>query len=279
MEEDIYAHDILKSGIQKYIRRSNKKKALLCLAKLLHSNNKYWYNVVRRIAVIACEDISIANVSAVYYLMRRVIEITQIKLDHTAFSFREKYNMLAPLVSILSECEKCRITDHLYHGVYSSVDKTPTLSLDECIMSSSDGVIYYYNFGDKNEVIDKLRAKNNTSKMNDFYDTCDTIGKRVREGFLMYYMYILVSIYGLSFEKSEMDTDITEYTFTGTEVFEIDDYVIDKHTRLGKLRGKNLMDFITTGSVVYPESSLTNTGYKKLYDQTLIMRHMATNKL
>ncbi len=124
MEDNLYNYDILKSGIQKYIRRSIKDKALLCLAKLLriYQTHRQWNNLVKRLGVIACEDISIANISGIYYVMRNILQICNSTTHYYNMTFDDKYKLLAPLIIILCESEKCRITDHIYHGVYSKIN-------------------------------------------------------------------------------------------------------------------------------------------------------------
>jgi hypothetical protein len=167
MEENLYQYSILKSGIQKYIRRSNKEKALLCVAKLLKKYSSYsqWLNLVNRLGVIACEDISIADLTLIYFLMRQIETIrsnTINRVDYIKINFENKYKLLAPLIVLMSECEKCRITDHIFHGVYSTVEDKPYIldcisgekkecDLDNCIDLRHDGIIYYWNFYDKNE--------------------------------------------------------------------------------------------------------------------------------
>ena len=288
MEDNLYQYDILKSGIQKYIRRSVEDKALLCLAKLLklYSNSRQWFNLVKRLGVIACEDITIANLSAIYYVMRNIITICNGSTDYSSMTFETKYKLLAPLVLILCKSEKCRITDHIYHGIYSKIEDIPKiteiidgntvtkeLSLDECIELRHDGLIYYWIFADKQQILDKIKKKMSTIKnIENYFDTLDINAKNVREGFLMYYVFILTYVHNISFEKIEYEVNIDLYNYNGEENFIIDDYVIDKHTSLGRTRGKNIHDFINNGSFVYPESNLTNQCYKQIYNDALVKK-------
>ena len=289
MEENLYQYSILKSGIQKYIRRSNKEKALLCVAKLLkkYSSHSQWLNLVNRLGVIACEDISIADLTLIYFLMRQIETIrsdTINRVDYIKINFENKYKLLAPLIVLMSECEKCRITDHIFHGVYSTIEDKPYIldcisgekkecDLDNCIDLRHDGIIYYWNFYDKKALIDKLLDRmNSIPNIMDYYGVLDSNAKFVREGFLMYYVFILGFVHNIEFKKIDYNVNIELYNYNGDEIFEIDDWVVDKHTKLGRARGKNIHDFVKEGSYVYPESKMTNKSYKKLYDDALIKK-------
>lgn len=288
MEDNVFQYDILKSGIQKYIRRSIKNKALLCLAKLLriHNTHRQWLNLVKRLGVIACEDIAIADLSAIYYVMRNIITICNYRSNYIKMTFEIKYKLLAPLVLVLCESEKCRITDHIYHAIYSTIEDKPKnveiiegnlitkdLDLDDCVELKHDGLIYYWNFGNKQEVLEKIKTKMSTVKnIENFFDTLDTNAKYVKEGFLMYYAFILTYVHNISFEKKEYEINIDLYDYDGTEDFIIDDFVIDKHTKLGRSRGKNIVDFINEGTFIIPESSWTNKNYLKKYNEALIKK-------
>ena len=105
-----------------------------------------------------------------------------------------------------------------------------------------------------------------------FFDTLNTNAKNVKEGFLMYYVFILTYVHNIPFEKKEYKINIDLYDYSGTEDFIIDDYVIDKHTKLGRSRGKNILNFINEGSFIHPESSWTNINYLKIYNEALIKK-------
>lgn len=49
------------------------------------------------------------------------------------------------------------------------------------------------------------------------------------------------------------------------EKIEIDDFCIDRHTKMGKRNGKDLKDFANEGSYVENESNATNSTYKEIY--------------
>lgn len=67
--------------------------------------------------------------------------------------------------------------------------------------------------------------------------------------------------------KLEFEFDSKLYNFDGTELIDIDDFVIDKHTREGRAMGRDLKYFVHVGAVVYPESKRTTYEYKKIHDE------------
>ena len=67
---------------------------------------------------------------------------------------------------------------------------------------------------------------------------------------------ILITINNLHYQKYELKSDpyprVADF-YEGNYQIEIDDYVVDKHTRKGRLNGKTIQDFVDSGAVVIPQ--------------------------
>lgn len=73
---------------------------------------------------------------------------------------------------------------------------------------------------------------------------------------------ILTTLIGINYEKYDLEPimniwkqqqQLLNDMLTGVYKLEVDDYVIDKHTRKGKSMGKNIKDFVTEGALVIPQ--------------------------
>ncbi len=93
MDKKIISVDVLKSGIQKYIRRSMIKKALLCASKMIlysMAKPRLWINLLDRLMIICGEDIGISNLSMVYNILGELFEIKKINKN---LSYGKKYGL------------------------------------------------------------------------------------------------------------------------------------------------------------------------------------------
>lgn len=67
---------------------------------------------------------------------------------------------------------------------------------------------------------------------------------------------ILIAINNLPYQKYEINFEPypgVADLYEGNYQIEIDDYVVDKHTRLGRLNGKTIQDFVDDGAKVIPQ--------------------------
>jgi len=103
-----YTTDIMKSALQKYIRRGSLSKALISGFELyrlgeLPQARAIQTNLYNRLAVISCEDIGPANFPLCIAVIREVL------------ADNRKTTTLAALIQLLAESEKTRLMSHLYH--------------------------------------------------------------------------------------------------------------------------------------------------------------------
>lgn len=102
-----YTVDVMKSALQKYIRRNMTMKALVSAFELyrlkeLEQGDRFVTNLYNRLAVISCEDIGPAN-----------LNLVGMTLDLVLNDNREA-SKLATIVQLLSESEKTRMMSHIY---------------------------------------------------------------------------------------------------------------------------------------------------------------------
>ena len=75
---------------------------------------------------------------------------------------------------------------------------------------------------------------------------------------------ILTGLYGTSYSPADVPSlsklwttnDELTKMMRGDYTLVVDDYVVDKHTRLGRLENKTIKDFVNKGAVVVPQSTL-----------------------
>jgi hypothetical protein len=277
--EEIDTHvpiDILKSGIQKYIRRCMIEKALLCGSKIIlysmaKNKQRLWINLLDRLMIICGEDIGIGNLSIIYNILSKLFEIKKLK---KVLSYKEKYVLVAPLICAMCICEKTREFAHIYYGVYEGDEYKPQLSLDECIDKCDIGLVYWFKH-DPEKKIDILSALIKKAEFDENINflkltlLSNKISMTVNENEWFYGLILLIYCYKLDFstESIEFEFDSKLYNFDGTELIEFDEFVLDKHTKAGRAIGRDLKYFVHTGAIVYPESKRTTYEYKKIHDE------------
>lgn len=118
-----YSFNVLKSAIQKYIRRDELDKAIYCgieldLYSLVGDKGKaFRSNLINRLIVITCEEVSICNCMVALYIN----DLVNIWLAN-----RNEYNSIAgqtsiiKIVSLLSGSRKCRIESDIKSAYFKS---------------------------------------------------------------------------------------------------------------------------------------------------------------
>lgn len=110
-----FSPDILKSGMQKYVRRNNRAKAFACLSELLSfaqagdAAKGIIANTLNRVMTIAAEDVGLANVGLVTHVIHEVFAMKK-DVDRPA---------LFKLVAQLCASPKTRVMSHAYY-VYAN---------------------------------------------------------------------------------------------------------------------------------------------------------------
>ena len=314
-----YGSDILKSGLQKYIRRGNLEKALYCAGELdlfkeaPDRGEAIRTNFLHRLMIIYMEDVENMSIfNKVYKLVEKLFK--EREKENRNKILEEEY--ISNLVYLLTISEKARVCSHiraifntLYNNekmmkkypyvknLWEEIDKNKSKTLETLETLESHCIFFkkyfkeqnilcvYYAFQiDKSE--EKLKIKyfrsnksvwfifnellknsKNKDRINNFVGWYkDHIGK-MKEGFLCWLFPLLneLNIIQDGNPCEEMRSfPINWDRNRSMEKIEIDDYVIDKHTKKG--RGKGLENFALIGAFVENEASFVNKLWKRFYD-------------
>jgi len=330
-----YKMDVVKSGLQKYIRRSIANKALYCGFELFRlgsvgGGGAAVTNLFNRIKVIAAEDIGIADFS---------IAISVINLVN--METRDPKH-LKSMIQMLSSAKKTRLGSHLCNvykrpesrecsekkGIiidldYSEEDdefieehvKDPIFTsivhpdLQSCalvfykrLLDGDFNAVTWWGFFDHYATLDKAKIKmrnayydgskwrKSTRPISILFDVLDLfVDKEAmnvlkwayftmtevkptekkphprNENRCIFVLGVAAALHKIKFEKVTVipDDDVGSL-LNGRYKFEIDDYIVDKHTAEGSRRGKSRANFVSEGAVVHPEDMTYH--YDDLYD-------------
>lgn len=312
-----FTTDLMKSALQKYIRRNMPKKASMSAFELLRTEMKpIQSNLFNRLAVIAAEDIGPANLPLTLEVIEYVLSGD--REAETLYSF------------ILDMCAspKTRLGSHLYRvfihpegvkeakklGITSDLElkqeqylnsnfwyKEDDLELKHYLESlyfalsekkEEDTFIYLRYFLDltynrKFSIKPRRRRRKPIiliwEMLSKFQDpksnlyTCRVISIlekayftfSEKRPFLMLAMMIVLyedRIYFDATENQPLDEEFLSSLKEGKYELELDEFVIDKHTKLGKIKGANRKKFVNEGAIVTPEDEgFRNELYEEIY--------------
>lgn len=316
-----YASDIMKSGLQKYIRRGILDKALYCAGELDlfkeadDRGETIRTNFLHRLMIIYMEDVeNIAIFNKIDSLINKLFK----EREKSSRNKENEEEWIFDIVYLLTYSEKARICSHIRAvfnpkykkilDVYPSIkklwdeiennanktDKKKSKLENDCILFKKylrerSVLCCYYAFQiDMSE--EKLKTKyfrsdkpvwaifNQLLLLQETYDDKQRINKfvewyknhigKMKEGFLCWLFPLLYEIDVIPFGKSvELDEDEKQKNWDRNrsgETIDIDDYVVDRHTKAG--RGKGLVEFAVKGAFVENEASFVNALWKSFYD-------------
>ena len=321
-----YSLDVLKSGLQKYIRRGNYSKAHYCAGELdlfkeavndggkINRGEAIRTNFLHRLMVIYLEDVG--NTS----LLERIDKLLNSVFEERTKDDRDKKieeKSISEVVYLLSGSEKSRICSHIravfydkyrailnmkQSSIYLPIKKMwdiidenkenykPSTSLLEfnCAMfdkylklNSVLSVYYAFQIDKSDEKLGKKINRSNNPVMYIFQKLgiSDSIYYRwyknhigkLKEGFLCWLNPLLTHINIIKKTAPVTIDEGTKSTFSWernrkNETIDIDDYIIDRHTKYGK--NKNMVEFAVTGAYVDREASYVNVLWKQYYEDT-----------
>lgn len=272
-----YDFDLVKSALQKYIRRGDPLKAYAMYKEIevfkgMKDGQKLYTNFINRIKITAFEDVGLfADIEYIDTLLEA--------------------NNITKLISYLSLMPHTRFYSHisnLYYEKELQYIKSPNFSyklegnqtlkiyVDNmifCIENKKVDVIYWIKKILSVEKLDEPIKRNSRpgflifdilkkiikdKKFSKLLDTCEKWYKnlKLKEDFLCVihpvYLYILYD--AIDYEKwnNIVKNHIESYNLDDIKEkkFEIDDYAYDKHTKVGKKLGRNTAQFAFEGSLV-----------------------------
>jgi hypothetical protein len=281
-----YAIDVVKSAMQKYIRRNMVEKALISMIELYRmpevdgDAKSIQSNMFNRLAVIAAEDIGPSNVKLVEEVIRYVMEDTR--------NLEDLYHY----VILLCNSPKTRIMSHLWRTYATLEGRQEALKHGIVIDNVSNNIVEC-----RTEFVKKLKEKNHQSvfilgryielvqeskkemqviweeikKINNssIINICEKAYFKFSEQrpfLMMAIVYILymdkISDKNYKVESTVKLNDLLE----GNYEYVVDDYCVDKHTKEGREQGKDRKEFVVEGSLVSPqEMELFDEKYYKIY--------------
>lgn len=313
-----YTSDIMKSGLQKYIRRGLLDKAIYCAGELDlfkeadDNGETIRTNFLHRLMIIYMEDVE--NMS----IFNKIDSLINKLFKEREKSSRNKENeeeWIYDIVYLLTYSEKARVCSHIravfnskykklldvYPSIkklwdeieenYKKTDKNKSKLENDCILfkkylREKNILCCYYAFQiDMSE--DKLKVKyfrsnkpvwsifnqllsisDNKDRINKFVEWYKNHIGKMKEGFLCWLFPLLYEIGVIPYGKSvELDDDEKKQNWDRNrsgETIDIDDYVVDRHTKAG--RGKGLVEFAVKGAFVENEASFVNLLWKSFYD-------------
>ncbi len=310
-----YRSDILKSGLQKYIRRGIIHKALYCAGELdlfkeaPTRGETIRTNFLHRLMIIFLEDVvNLSIFNDIYELIDKLfIERENKNRDKT-----KEEEWISKVVSLLSLSQKARICSHIraifnykYIPILSSYPSIEMLwkeiNQNELFISSFSSKLefmcnmfrkylsqknilcIYYAFqihlsDEKLQkkvlksakpvwfIFEELKNKINEDILTKFINWYKNHLGTVKEGFMCWLVPLLSYLNIIPNGKYPEDEKYDD-TWTKNRKFEkieIDEYVVDRHTRNG--HSKNLVEFAVNGAFVSNEANFISPLWKKFYE-------------
>lgn len=289
-----YDFDTAKSALQKYIRRGNIKKAqyIACemdLFRFFEGGESAWTNFYNRLRVIVFEDIGLACIG--------ILPILDRLFDHWKQNEELSSSMLQ-IVKLMCLSPHTRFYSHLrVHTFHKPEIGTPIyshhLGKDEKMRENVDGLVWCMENKNINalywiiQILNcrKMNEKRNRSTRsgflifdivrkiageNDILRICEKWYKtmKMKEQFLCcvhpVYVYIIGDTNDVVFESEKQTIKPYNRSLTN-QTLNMDDYVYDMHTKIGRTLKRDRLDFGIEGSlVVYEKDDLFG---KKFYRQ------------
>lgn len=314
-----FGSDVMKSGLQKYIRRGNIEKALFCAGELdlfkeaPDRGETIRTNFLHRLMVIYLEDV--ANLAILNTIYKKLDEtIAERAFPEKRIKLKEE-KLISDVVVLLCRSKKLRICSHIravfnpkyntsallskYPSIkclWDEIEKNKKIKGDKedfvynCEMFSKylkakDILTVYYAFqismSDtklKNKIFGKskpvwfifkeLMNPFNQKTIEKFMKWYENHLGTIKESFLCWLIPLLLGL-GVIPEGETVKFEVDEFC-EGWEQnrrgdkFEVDDYVLDRHTRKGT--GKSLVEFAVNGAYVENEAEFVNQLWKKFYE-------------
>lgn len=281
-----YAIDVVKSAMQKYIRRNIPDKALISMIELyrMPESDKeaitIQSNMFNRVAVIASEDIGVANVGLVEKVLMFIMEDSR--------NLEDLYHYIIQL----SNSPKTRIMSHLWR-TYATLEgreeaKKHNIIIDNCsndvlecrlqfeklLKERNHQAIYvlskYIELIDENKkqmvlIWEGIRKINNSNIIGVLEKAYFKFSEK-RPFLMMAITFILYENKLTRKEYKEEKCIELSDLIKGDYEFTVDDYCIDKHTKEGRENGKDRKEFVIEGSKVEPQDkNLFDEIYYKIY--------------
>jgi len=303
-----YDSDIMKSALQKYIRRGNLSKALYSAGELdlfkeaPARGETIRTNFLHRLMIIYLEDVeNVSILEEVDKLINGIFKEKDVSLENRNVLKEEE--MISRLVYILTKSKKARVCSHVravFNQKYNNktmLSKYPSIKklwdeindnsgkdkydLFKKYLKEKNILCVYYafqidmsddKFGRKNAVwfiFEQLKNMRDIKDINIYSSWYKNHLGKMKEGFLCWLFPLLVHLSIISSDKDENEIKEEKYDKNwrknrNMETIEIDDYVVDRHTKKG--HDKDLVEFALIGAHVENEYDFVNPEWKSFYE-------------
>jgi hypothetical protein len=285
--------DVVKSALQKYIRRGNFQKAWFCAVQLDEFNDLPEAKVVitnftNRLKVILTEDcFDNFNLHALGYSLiesyikeKSILRISYLYNVIRLMCFMKKGRMASHLratyYSVLSHPQLLQ----KYHNTQGLPPYQQAQQFRDLLVAKDFNCFYYLYqcyYNHKPDIKSLFRVLEELLKRKDvmdlYYHLFRTVGNSEEKPMFIVYPTLLLihpellsEIKPFNTENLSGDQITSLLTSTKNSPLTLDEFVIDKHTKQGKTEGKNALHFALEGSVVTNENSLINKEYQLIYN-------------
>jgi hypothetical protein len=283
--------DIIKSGLQKYIRRCDFDKALFCALELddyrqIKGGDKVFNNFVNRLRIILSEDI--LDKLVWHFQIYQWIDLYEIEKN-----VYKRIELLYNIIKAMCSLKKARMASYL-RASYYQILQNPVLvqkyhinftgsnanNLDNFVLllgqRSYDCFYYFFQifYHDKKNiqaVFDILGHILDKKLVDYYYKIYKTVCKNYPKPVFISFLILLCLNESLLDDDDLIEFETLSPVFIESLLvsqcsFELDDYVVDKHTATGRAKGKTAADFSLQGAIVNNQSSLVIDKFREMYN-------------
>ena len=293
-----YGSDVMKSALQKYIRRGVLDKALYTAGELdlfkeaSDRGETIRTNFLHRLMVIFLEDVENASILPEIHDLISKLFLERDKKNRNKV-LEEQW--ISRIVFLLTSSTKARVCSHIrsvFNDKYKPLlDEYPTLEKLEkevgekyklfqtALENKSLTAIYYaFQIDSSGEIVNRKRAvwvifeklKRVYPKIDMYEDWYKNHLGKMKEGFLCWLFPMLMYLGAIpesqSSEEEKIQYDQTWDRNRHMETIEVEDFIVDRHTKKGK--AKDLVEFALVGAFVENEASFVNPLWKQFYEDS-----------
>lgn len=240
------------SALQKFIRRSMTAEAIGIAQLFLDDGHKK--GLIKRLKILATEDIGLANVKALNYSMVSEDPMKTVAVLCQTGKNRECDRFLLQVAYNLNHFRAAKPETLREVKFLNKLLKLSTLWFDNKRNKEAKK--------DLDNFVELLVSKNEERKeiIQNIYSNYLELSKTKTFGVRV----LLAAIVLISLRKEVLSSDINESIPEGVLVEDIPDYIIDKHTVEGKRMGRGFEHWEANGAVVIPE-----VDYPELYEDSV----------
>ena len=151
-----YFYDMVKSALQKAIRRGRWFEACLWAKKMYDMGGPFQSNLLNRLRVIVSEDINIACPRMVIEFVKRMNVVDRLKGSVRLADHRRREMLMYEIVKALSLCYKSRLTDNLIHATMEPDLKTWPMGFQKLVFAKGPTNLYMGKKGDSKKYIEYM---------------------------------------------------------------------------------------------------------------------------